>query len=90
MEFKGVSGVGKPPAERFEFAWFRFDNHEGTTVALTEREPVAEASMSLPSSGSQHLMLEVRSIEESPLLGPVRVFVRNDDMPTLIGLERRR
>ena len=81
-------GIGKGSSYAYE--WFSFDNNTGKTVPIDERVETESARIPLPVVSSDYLMVAIETLDDEvpQWQQHVRVFVRMNPVPAVVGIER--
>ena len=92
LEFVDLSSeVGMPPAVRYDYAWFRFNNQNGPMNSVIDQRSVKTASIPIPQDDSRYLAVQIESLREGSRRKSekVQVFIRNQTQPVVVGIDRR-
>jgi hypothetical protein len=88
FEHLGAS-LGLGEITGFVWEWFAFDNDADRLTPLGVPKTSDVARIRVPSHAASFLMVRIRSLGQEPAWGrAVDVYLRNADVPALVGIER--
>ncbi len=91
LEFTNLGkDVGLPGQSSYAFQWYRFDNQTEETTPLESKGSGSRPVIPVPRETSDFLLVRIRtdSPQQPRWRSEVRVYLRNGNAPTVVGIER--